>query len=43
MFYRLWMTTELAQMKNFALRVPEMGGVAIIFPKSGQNQNPTPL
>ena len=37
------MTTELAQMKIFALRVQEPGGAAIIFPKGGQNQNPTPL
>ena len=43
MFLRLWMITELAQMKIFALKVPEPGGAAIIFPKSGQNQNPTPL
>ena len=27
------MTTELAQMKIFALRVPEPGGAAIIFQK----------
>ena len=43
MFYRLWMATELAKMKIFALRVQEPGGAAIIFPKSGPNQNPTPL
>ena len=43
MFLRLWMITELAQMKIFALKVPEPGGAAIIFPKSGRNQNPTPL
>ena len=43
MFERLWMTTELAQMKIFALGVQEPGGAAIIFPKSGRNQNPTPL
>ena len=32
------MTTELAHMKIFAVRVPEPGGAAIIFPKSGPNQ-----
>ena len=37
------MITELAQMKIFALKVQEPGGAAIIFPKSGRNQNPTPL
>ena len=37
------MITELAQIKIFALRVPEPGGAAIIFPKSGRNQNLTPL
>ena len=43
MFLRLWMITELAQMKIFALKVLQPGGAAIIFPKSGQNQNLTPL
>ena len=43
MFLRLWMITELAQMKIFALKVQEPGGAVIIFPKSGQNQNLTPL
>ena len=43
MFLRLWMITELAQMKIFALKVLQPGGAAIIFPKSGRNQNPTPL
>ena len=43
MFLRLWMITELAQMKIFSLKVLQPGGAAIIFPKSGQNQNPTPL
>ena len=43
MFLRLWMITELAQMKIFALKVQEPGGAAIIFPKSGRNQNLTPL
>ena len=42
-FLRLWMITELAQMKIFALKVQEPGGAAIIFPKSGRNQNLTPL
>ena len=35
MFLRLWMITELAQMKIFALKVLQPGGAAIIFPKSG--------
>ena len=43
MFLRLWMITELAQMKIFSLKVLQPGGAAIIFPKSGRNQNPTPL
>ena len=43
MFLRLWMITELAQMKIFALKVLQPGGAAIIFLKSGQNQNWTPL
>ena len=38
MFLRLWMITELAQMKIFALKVLQPGGAAIIFPKSGRNQ-----
>ena len=34
------MFTDLAQMKIFALRVPEPGGAAIIFPTSGQDLVP---
>ena len=30
-------------MKIFLLKVPQPGGAVIIFPKSGQNQNLTPL
>ena len=37
-FLRLWMITELAQIKIFALKVLQPGGAAIIFPKSGRNQ-----
>ena len=37
-FLRLWIITELAQMKIFALKVLQPGGAAIIFPKSGRNQ-----
>ena len=37
MFLRLWMITELEQLKIFTL-VLQAGGAAIIFPKSGQNQ-----
>ena len=43
MFLRLWMIAELAQIKIFALKVLQPGGAAIIFPKSGQNQNSMPL
>ena len=42
-FLRLWMITELAQIKMFALKVLQPGGAAIIFRKSGRNQNLTPL
>ena len=38
MFQSLWMITEFAQMKFFALKVLQPGGAAIIFPKSGRNQ-----
>ena len=38
MFLRLWIITELAQMKIFALKVLQPGGAAIIFTKSGRNQ-----
>ena len=43
MFLRLWMITELAQIKNFALKVLQPGGASIIFPKWGQNQNSIPF
>ena len=35
MFLRLWMITEMALMKIFALKVLQPGGAALIFPKSG--------
>ena len=37
------MIIELALIIIFALRVLQPGGATIIFPKSGQNQNPTSL
>ena len=43
MFLRLWIITELAQIKIFALKILQPGGAAIIFPKHGQSQNLTPL
>ena len=43
MFYILWTTTDYAQMKIFLLIAWSPGGAVIIFPKSGQNQNLTPL
>ena len=40
---KLGVTKGFYLVKIFFLKVPEPGGAAIIFPKSGQNQNPTPL